>query len=352
MVDFAGWSLPVTYQKSLTDSHFHTRTNASVFDVSHMLQIVIEGKDRIPFIEKATVADLQGPSKKQKATYTLMTNKNGGVIDDCMVTAYHDHLYLVVNAACAEKDWEHLHSIKEGFDVQIRKLDNALIALQGPLASKVLSPLVSVNLKQMEFLASHRLIVGGESCIVTRCGYTGEDGFEISVPPDSAADLWNMFLDYDREKIWPAGLGVRDSLRLESGLCLYGNDLDDTTTPMEAALLWTISKRRRQEGGFLGEEVILDQIKTKKYQRKRVGIMLKVKGVPREGAEILSPDGEVIGNLTSGSFSPVLKQAIGMAYVHPSFSKIGTELLVRVKNKTFLAEVEKLPFLPTNYYSV
>jgi len=351
MVNFAGWSLPVLYEKPHIGSHEHTRNAASIFDVSHMSQIIVTDKDYIPFLEKVTVADLQG-METGKTTYSLIPNENGGIVDDCMMTKYEDHVHLVVNAACAEKDWNHLVENAAGFDVELLRYNRSLIALQGPLAPQVLQELITdgTDLTEMYFLHGRNIAILGEKCLVTRCGYTGEDGFEISVPNSKAMDIWTTLAA--NENVWPAGLAVRDSLRLESGLCLYGNDIDETTTPGEASLLWTIPKKRRQTGGFVGDKVILEQISKKDYKRKRVGIALTVRGVAREGSTVLNPEsGEVVGSFTSGTYSPILHTSIGMAYVTPEFAKIGTEVKVQVKAKIFDAKITKMPFLPTNYYT-
>jgi len=358
MVPFGGWDMPVQYPAGIIESHLHCRKSAGLFDVSHMLGVVLRGAHRVEFMEKLCCADLKALPEGM-GTLTVITNEAGGVIDDCIVTNAGDHLYMVINAGHEEKDLPHIAKhmkefVSSGGDVSMETLaDNGILALQGPKAVDVLQRFVPFDLKQMPFMSAKSLPVRGIECFVSRSGYTGEDGFEIAVPKGNGAEhgvitLWEEFLS--QEEVLPVGLGARDSLRLEAGLCLYGNDLDDTTTPVEGSLQWVIAKRRRNEpGSFVGSDVILEQLASKSTSRKRVGFT--VKGAPvREGTPILSSTGEEVGVVTSGSFSPNLKTGIGMCYVKPPVSKIGTELEVLVRNKKQTITIAKMPFVTQNYY--
>lgn len=353
MVEFAGWSMPVQYKDSHINSHMHTRQHCSIFDVSHMLQTKIHGKDRVKFIESLIVGDV-AELKDNQGTLSLFTNERGGIKDDLIVTKTDQgYLYVVSNAGCADKDSAHMEAkLKEfkaaGHDVDMEYLDESLIALQGPSMAQVLQPGLSDDLSKLTFMTSTLTSVFGiQGCRVTRCGYTGEDGVEISVPRSGVVALVERLLANSEVRL--AGLGARDSLRLEAGLCLYGNDIDETTTPVEATLVWTIGKRRRQTKDFPGADIIVPQIKAK-TQKKRVGLVST--GPPvRQHTPILSPEGKKIGEVTSGCPSPCLKQNVAMGYVEAGFSKVGTPLQVEVRKKTVNAVVSKMPFVPTNYYT-
>ncbi|KAG7279886.1 hypothetical protein CRUP_016213, partial [Coryphaenoides rupestris] len=333
MVGFAGWSMPVQYK----DSHISK----------------VHGKDRIKFMESLVVADIAELQDNQ-GTLTLFTNDKGGIIDDLIVTkADQGYLYVVSNAGCADKDSALMKSrLAEfkaaGLDVDLEFLDQALIALQGPSMSRVLQAGMKEDLGKLTFMTSALATVFGiPDCRVTRCGYTGEDGVEISVPLSRVVELSEKLLANSEVKL--AGLGARDSLRLEAGLCLYGNDIDDTTTPVEATLVWTIGKRRRQARDFPGADIIVPQIKAK-TARKRVGLLST--GPPvRQHTPILSPDGKVIGEVTSGCPSPCLKKNVAIGYVEAAFAKNGTAVQVEVRKKAVPAVISKMPFVPTNYYT-
>ncbi|XP_012722240.2 aminomethyltransferase, mitochondrial [Fundulus heteroclitus] len=353
MVEFAGWSMPVQYKDTHIVSHMHTREHCSIFDVSHMLQTKIHGKDRIKFMESLVVADI-AELKDNQGTLSLFTNEKGGIMDDLIVTKTDQgYLYVVSNAGCADKDSLHMKArLAEykaaGLDVDLEFIDEALIALQGPTMAQTLQAGLKEDLSKLTFMTSALVTVFGiPECRVTRCGYTGEDGVEISVPRLRVVELAEKLLSNSEVKL--AGLGARDSLRLEAGLCLYGNDIDETTTPVEASLVWTIGKRRRQMKDFPGADIIVPQIKAK-TTRKRVGLVST--GPPvRQHTPILSPDGQVIGEVTSGCPSPCLKKNIAMGYVDAAFSKNGTALQVEIRKKTVPAVVSKMPFVPTSYYS-
>lgn len=353
MVEFAGWSMPVQYTDSHINSHLHTRQHCSIFDVSHMLQTKVHGKDRVKFMESLIVGDI-AELKDNQGTLSLFTNDKGGIIDDLIVTKTDQgYLYVVSNAGCADKDSAHMEAKLQEFKaaghaVDLEYLEESLIAIQGPSTARVLQEGVCDNLSKLTFMTSVLTPVFGiQGCRITRCGYTGEDGVEISVPCGSVVELTEKLLVNSEVKL--AGLGARDSLRLEAGLCLYGNDIDETTTPVEASLVWTIGKRRRQVRGFPGADVIVPQIKAK-TQRKRVGLVSR--GPPvRQHTPILSPDGKVIGEVTSGCPSPCLKQNVAMGYVETSFSKSGTPVQVEVRKKMVPAVISKMPFVPTSYFT-
>lgn len=354
MVDFAGYAMPVQYPAGVLKSHNHTRAPgmASLFDVSHMGQLRITGADRVRFLESIVVGDLEALSLGE-AKLSLITNDAGGIIDDCVITKYDDHLYVVVNAGNQDIDLAHMHRVLASFngDVQIERLtDRALVALQGSGAADVMAELAPhIDLKDLAFMNGVYTSLPRDNVdvILTRCGYTGEDGFEISVPSAQVEAFARKLISDDR--VLEAGLGARDSLRLEAGLCLHGHDITAETTPIEATLAWTIGKRRREEGGFPGHAHIMDQLTNKTFTQKRVGFVVDG-AAAREGAELYNADDVVVGRVTSGTFSPTLKKAIGMAYVDKSVSKIGTALHVKARGKTQAVTIAKMPFVPAGYY--
>ncbi|KAG8199147.1 hypothetical protein JTE90_015981 [Oedothorax gibbosus] len=355
-VDFAGFQMPIQYPDlSISASHRHTREHVSIFDVSHMLQTRVFGKDKIKYIESLVVSDIQGLNVNQ-GTLTVFTNPNGGIIDDLIVTKTEgDFLYIVSNAGCADKDLAHLQKRKDEFkskgaDLDLEVVsDRALLAIQGPGTSKVLQPLVKIDMSLLTFMTTAvTSICGVEDCRVTRCGYTGEDGTEISIPAEKSRFILESLLASKEDNVKLAGLGARDTLRLEGGLCLYGNDITDETTPIEAGLAWTIGKRRRIDGGFPGSDVILKQLK-EKPTKKRVGF-LSNGPCPRAGTEIMNEAGNIIGTITSGCPSPCLKQNISMGYVDNAFSKIGTSVNFLIHKKRIEGCVSKMPFVPTKYF--
>lgn len=363
IVDFAGWLMPVQYKDlSLVESHLHTRTKCSLFDVSHMMQTKVYGKDRFKYIESLIVGDIQG-LKPDSGSLTVYTNENGGIIDDLIVSSTSkDYLYVVSNAGCADKDFAHMKNAEQemrskNFDVRLEKIeDRALLAVQGPKMHELLQAGVSFDVKKFPFMnTTESSVFGIDNCRITRCGYTGEDGVEISVPLEKASLLAQTLLDYQNGNVCKlAGLGARDTLRLEAGLCLYGNDIDDTKTPVEAALAWTIGKRRRAEKNFPGASIILKQLKEKPAIR-RVGIQLNNASGPsaRQHMKIFDSNGEKeIGEITSGCLSPSLKQQISMGYVNTPLSQPGTKVQVEIRKKKYEGQVVKLPFVPTNYYQI
>jgi len=350
MVPFAGYDMPVQYPLGVKKEHLHTRDAAGLFDVSHMGQLRLHGEGAAAFLESLVPVDIIDLAQG-KQRYAFFTNEQGGIMDDLMVANLGDHLFVVVNAACKEQDINHLQAHIPS-DVELEVIDDrALLAIQGPKAAEVLArfqPAVA----EMLFMDVQKLELLGEECIISRSGYTGEDGYEISVPADKAEALARA-LTAEQEVEW-IGLGARDSLRLECGLCLYGHDLDQTTTPVEASLLWGIQKVRRtggeREGGFPGADIILKQIESKDVSRKRVGLVGLTKAPVREGAELFDADGNKVGVVTSGTAGPNAGKPVSMAYLRADLTEIGTEVFAEVRGKLLPMAVEKMPFVPQRYY--
>jgi aminomethyltransferase len=349
MTGFAGYDMPLQYTDGIKESHLWCRKNASLFDVSHMGQLRVEGPNAKAFLESLVVADLDA-LPKESATYSYFTNEKGGIIDDTLITNRGDHFYVVVNAGCFDKDMTHLKTqLAKWTGVKITHLaDRALVALQGPQAEKALSTVAGTSLSHVKFMSGTDVEIMGAKCYAQRSGYTGEDGFEVSMPATSAESIVRALLKQDTVRA--CGLGARDSLRLEAGLSLYGNDLTDETTPKQAGLVWAISKRRKAEGGFLGDKIILDQINNATpTPMRKVGLL--VEGSPaRDHATIHAPGSlEEVGVVTSGGFSPSLNRAIAMAFVQEKYMKADTKLLALVRGKYGDATVTKLPFVPHTY---
>ena len=348
MVQFAGYDMPVQYPTGILTEHQHTRAAAGLFDVSHMGQIRLTGKggaSPAKALEALVPGDIQG-LKLGQMRYTQFTNEKGGIIDDLMVANTGDHLMLVVNAAGKDADAVHLRRHLSGA-CEIEELSTrCLIALQGPKAAGVLARFAP-QAHAMTFMTAAFLSIDGVTCYVTRSGYTGEDGYEISMPGDAAERLTRKLLREPEVK--PIGLGARDSLRLEAGLCLHGNDIDESTTPVEAALVWSIGKRRRSEGGFTGADVILKQLKDG-AARRLVGIRPDGRAPVRAHAEIQDKNGHRIGAVTSGGFGPTANCPVAMGYVAVDSAAPGTELQVIVRDKALPAKVAPLPFVPHRYY--
>lgn len=363
MVPFGGYLLPVSYgAEGIAASHLHTRQHCSVFDVSHMMQTEVRGRDRLPFLESVTTVDLIN-MRDNTATLTVFTDSiTGGILDDLIITKTPlGYYHLVSNAARRSQDQKLLQEAQaamkaKGKDVELRFLDpdeQALLAVQGPDTAKILQPLVDVDLSRLYFMESTLATIAGVSgCRITRCGYTGEDGVEISLPADQAIKVAEMLLSSEVASVKPAGLGARDSLRLEAGMCLYGNDIDHTTTPVEAGLSWLVAKRRRTTADFPGATVIIDQLRNGP-RRKRVG--LKSRGPSaRSGATVYAmteaSDEDIVGYVTSGCPSPSLGCNIAMGYVRSELAKSGTKVLLAVRDKRVEATVCTLPFVPSKYY--
>lgn len=350
MVPFAGYDMPVQYPAGVLKEHLHTREAAGLFDVSHMGQIRLRGEGAAAALETLVPVDIVDlPVGLQR--YALFTHDEGGILDDLMVANAGDHLFLVVNAACKDADLAHLRA-KIGDKCEIEPLfeQRALLALQGPKAVDVLARLAP-QVATMTFMQFASLELLGVPCHVSRSGYTGEDGYEISVPVEQAEALARRLLaDAD---VLPIGLGARDSLRLEAGLCLYGHDMDTATTPIEASLAWAISKARRADGvragGFPGAARVFGQQKDG-VARKRVGLLAQAKAPVREGAELVGADGTVIGSVTSGGFGPTLGAPVAMGYVDAAHAAIGSEVFALVRNNRIPVTVAKTPFVPQRYY--
>lgn len=343
MVPFAGYAMPVQYKAGVLQEHLHTRAQAGLFDVSHMGQARLHGAKAAEAMETLVPGDIAGLGAGNMR-YTLFTNDQGGILDDLMVTHCGDTLYVVVNAACKDADFAHMKARLPDTTLEIIE-DHALLALQGPKAAEVLARYVPA-VRHMVFLTGATFHVNDVPCFITRSGYTGEDGFEISIPAREADGFARLLLSED--EVMPIGLGARDSLRLEAGLCLYGNDIDQTTTPIEAALNWTIGKRRRQEGGFPGADVILGQIKDG-TARKRVGLVPEGRAPARAGTEIQDLDGGAAGTVTSGGFGPTVDGPIAMGYLRTDLATPGTRINLMVRGKALPAEVVKPPFIKRNY---
>ncbi|CAD7925484.1 unnamed protein product [Amoebophrya sp. A25] len=404
LVDFAGYALPVQYSSSamnagdaaernkhalsIVDSVKWTRESCSLFDVSHMCSLSWHGRDATEFLETMCVADVQALAPGQGGL-SLLTSATGGIIDDTMITklygggqeeeyflkqgtsiggdsvgnssSTHDScIYQVINAGCADKDLDHLKKHLETFtssgkDCRLRVHwdERGLFALQGPQAAGVLERLAKQSVAKFGFGSAFFLDLVGTPCLIARGGYTGEDGFEIFAPKEVACQVWDGLLEDDAVRL--AGLGVRDALRLEAGLCLYGHDIHEETTPVEASLLWTIAKTRRSgtRANFLGAEPVLKQVAEKSDSKRRVGLVVEGPVPAREGMDLLDPaSGNKIGVVTSGRESPVLGTKIAMGYLNKPFNKIGSSVKVKIRSKTADAKVVKMPFVETRYYKV
>jgi aminomethyltransferase len=348
MVPFAGYAMPVQYKSGIIAEHLHTREKAGLFDVSHMGQAVLSGPGAAQGLETLVPADIVGLAPGRQR-YTQFLDANGGVLDDLMVTRLRgdeERLGLIVNAANKDADFAHLRKSLPELRLEVLA-DRALLALQGPKAAKILSQLLP-GLEAMAFMSWREAEWEGTQLFVSRSGYTGEDGYEISVPAAQARAFAERLLQ--DESVAPVGLGARDSLRLEAGLCLHGHDIDTSTTPIEAGLAWSIQKRRRQEGGFPGARRIQRELAEGPARRRRVGLELAGKAPAREGAEVTAPDGRNIGRVTSGGFAPSLGRPIAMAYVEPAFAAPGTEINIIVRGTPLAARVVPMPFVPHRYF--
>ncbi|WP_176426382.1 glycine cleavage system aminomethyltransferase GcvT [Cobetia crustatorum] len=350
MVEFAGYAMPVQYPLGVKKEHEHTRAKAGLFDVSHMGQLTLRGENVQAALETLVPTDIVDlPVGMQR--YGLFTSDAGGILDDLMIVNGGDHLYVVVNAACKDQDIAHLR-VGLPTEIEIDVLnDRALLALQGPLAHAVMQRLAP-EVCELTFMHHARVSIEGIECWASRSGYTGEDGFEISVPNADAERFARLLLAEDEVEL--IGLGARDSLRLEAGLCLYGHDLDTTTTPVEGSLIWALGKVRRhggeREGGFPGADVILTQVANKDHARKRVGLVAEGRAPVREGAELFDGEGNLIGVVTSGSFGPTYGKPVAMGYVVVAHSALETQLFADVRGKRLPMTVTKMPFVEQRYY--
>ena len=341
MVPFAGYNMPVQYS-GLRQEHAAVREQAGMFDVSHMGEFFVEGPDALPFLQKVTSNDVSKliPGKIQ---YSCFPNEQGGIVDDLLVYCFsEEHFLLVVNASNIDKDWNHLMQYTEGFDVELsnQSEEYSLLAVQGPKATEILQTLTNTDLAGIKY---YNFVIGQMAgiadVIISATGYTGAGGFELYLQNEDAVKLWNAILEAGKPHgLLPAGLGARDTLRLEMGMCLYGNDIDDTTSPLEAGLGW-ITKFTKD---FISSETFAKQ-KEEGITKKLVGFEMIDRGIPRQGYQI-AKDGEVVGRVTSGTASPSTGKNIGMGYVPLELSAEGSEFDVVIRNKTIKAQVVKLPF--------
>lgn len=361
MVEFAGYEMPVQYPMGVLGEHLHTREKAGLFDVSHMGQAFLQTTQLTPgtdgaheAISSAIETLVPGEIRKLKKgglRYTVLLNEDGGIVDDLMITrppkdGSEGALFLVVNAATKDKDFAIIESALAGRAVLEVAKKRALLAIQGPAAAGVVDRLMP-GAKEQTFMTMRTFVWQGAELIVSRCGYTGEDGFEISVPNDRAEELARALLADGA--VAPIGLGARDSLRLEAGLCLYGHDLTPETTPIEGNIGFVIGKRRREQGGFPGATRILQQ-RADGSAQLRVGLLPEGRAPAREGAEIQTTDGKTIGKVTSGGFGPTLGAPVAMGYVDAEHAETGTNVNLIVRGKPLPAKVADMPFVPQRYY--
>ncbi|NCV49496.1 MAG: glycine cleavage system aminomethyltransferase GcvT [Rhodobacterales bacterium] len=353
LTEFAGYEMPVQYSLGILGEHQHTRTKAGLFDVSHMGQIILRGssyQETALAFERAIPMDVLG-LKVGRQRYGFLTTDGGGILDDLMFSNRKDHIFAVLNAACKDSDIVHLRTLLEP-EISIEVIENrALIALQGPASETVLSEFNS-QISAMKFMDIETLSIAGTECWISRSGYTGEDGFEISIPSSAAEAITRSILS--KQEVEFIGLGARDSLRLEAGLCLYGHDIDEETTPVEASLTWAIQKARRTNGeranGFLGDEIITQQLDMGTY-RKRVGFLPQTRAPMREGVEIYETESskEVIGKITSGGYGPTVGHPVAMGYINSEYVDSNDNLFGELRGKRVPVKIAKLPFVPLNF---
>lgn len=349
MGEFAGYDMPLYYDLGVKEEHLWTRAKAGLFDVSHMGQAIVNGQGAADYCEKITPSSFNSAPLKL-ARYTVLTNDQGGIIDDLIITKLEDDKFFIVfNAGCKDKDIAWMkQNLSEGLEFT-ELADRALIALQGPKAEAVLKDVLKIDASELGYMRimDDAVMPCGTEIFVSRLGYTGEDGFELSVPQDKAEAVWNALCE--NENVKPIGLAARDSLRLDMGYPLYGHDIDDTTSPVEADLGWVVQKNNK--GEFFGAGRVLSEKQGTPISRKRVGIKLTDKGVAREGAEIFAAEDKgnaeavAIGTLTSGGYSPTLEASIGQAYVKAEYAELGTPVCVRVRGRDIKAEVSAMPFI-------
>jgi aminomethyltransferase len=342
MVPFAGYDMPIHYPAGILAEHLHCRAQAALFDVSHMGQISLTGTGVAAALETLVPGDMLG-IKPGRQRYTLLLDEAGGILDDLMVANHGDRLFLVVNASRKQADWDHLGSRIPQIGAEMH--DRALLALQGPAAAPVMARL-SPQAAALPFMGVAMLTIAGCDTWISRSGYTGEDGFEISVPAGAAIAFAERLLA--EPEVAPAGLGARDSLRLEAGLCLYGNDIDELTTPVEAGLTWTIAKRRRESWDFPGAVPIRDQL-AHGVTRLRVGIRPEGRAPARADTAVVALDGTAAGTITSGGFGPTLGGPLAMGYVRRDLAVAGQTVNLHVRGKLLPAQIATLPFVPHRY---
>ncbi|MEF9951392.1 MAG: glycine cleavage system aminomethyltransferase GcvT [Clostridium sp.] len=339
LVEYAGWEMPVQYEGlGLVEEHTAVREKAGIFDVSHMGEVVIKGSDAQKFVDYLVTNDISVLENTQIA-YTLMCNKNAGVVDDLLVYKYDEnHMYLVINAANIDKDVKWINEQSEGFDVTIENVSPSVaeIAIQGPLAQEILQKVSDVDLNSIKFFYFNDSVnVAGCKCLVSRTGYTGEDGFEVYTTNDCIEKVWNALFEAGGEDLKPAGLGARDTLRFEAGLPLYGNEMGDDITPLESGLGYFV--KLNKESDFIGKSILQKQ-KEDGLTRKMVGFEMKDKGIPRHGYEIAIGD-KIIGHVATGYAAPTVGKTIGTALVQVEYAELGTEFEIKIRNKSPKAEV-------------
>ena len=347
LVSFAGYYLPIQYANGIIAEHNHTRKAASVFDVSHMGQIKISGPMIHDALEKILPISFSRIAPGQ-IKYTQFLNKEGKIIDDLMIhRSFEDNqIWLVVNADCTEKDLDHLYNnLNRSYKIELID-DRALIAIQGPKSSNILKEFFN-EIDNMPFMTGDWFTYDNEQFFVSRCGYTGEDGYEVSIKDRYAEEFINKLLKFEDVKL--AGLGARNSLRMEAGLCLYGNDISILTSPVEAGLTWSIPKERIENGGFIGHENIKKDL-IDGVEKKLVGIKPLGKLPAREGTQILSKNGKIIGKITSGGYSPSLQAPIAMGYINAEILQKNSEILLNVRGNSLPAEIVSLPFVEHKYF--
>jgi aminomethyltransferase len=354
MTEFAGFEMPLWY-KGITEEHLAVRNNVGIFDVSHMGRVIITGKDATSFLNYVITNDVTA-LKPNSALYSVMCNENGGIIDDFVVSCLEEEKFLLVpNATNREKDFNWLVKKAKGFNVKIEDVSDkaAMFAVQGPNAEKTLQKICTTDLSKIERFKCTPAKLADMDVFLSRTGYTGEDGFEVYVwnapldKPDNAVNLWNAILEAGKPYgIEPCGLGARDTLRLEAGLCLYGNDIDENTTPLEARLSFVV---KFQKDKFIGKNALLKQ-KEEGVKRRRVGLQMVEQGIPRQGYKIYSEKGENIGQVTSGTFSPLLKCGIAMAYIQAQQAQEGNIVNIEIHGKMAKAKIVPFPFYDAEKY--
>ena len=353
LTEFAGYEMPVQYRLGILGEHQHTRKKAGLFDVSHMGQVILSGQsyeETALALEKVLPMDVLGLEIGRQRYGFLMTDE-GGILDDLMFSNRGDHIFVVLNAACKDSDIKYLRSLLEP-NISIKEIESrALIALQGPASEAVLGK-YHPQIKNMKFMDVETLTIDGAECWISRSGYTGEDGFEISIPAEAAEPITRSILS--NQNVEFIGLGARDSLRLEAGLCLYGHDIDQATTPVEASLTWAIQKARRSNGsrasGFIGSEIILKQL-AGGSNKKRVGLLPQTRAPMREGVEIFATETskEAIGKITSGGYGPTVGYPIAMGYINSEYANSEDDLFGELRGKRVPVKVSNLPFVPLNF---
>ena len=353
LTEFAGYEMPVQYRLGILGEHQHTRKKAGLFDVSHMGQVILSGQsyeETALALEKVLPMDVLG-LEIGRQRYGFLTTDEGGILDDLMFSNRADHIFVVLNAACKDSDIKYLRSLLEP-NISIKEIESrALIALQGPASEAVLGK-YHPQIKNMKFMDVETLPIDGAECWISRSGYTGEDGFEISIPAEAAEPITRSILS--NQNVEFIGLGARDSLRLEAGLCLYGHDIDHETTPVEASLTWAIQKARRSNGsrasGFIGSEIILKQL-AGGTNKKRVGLLPQTRAPMREGVEIFATETskEAIGKITSGGYGPTVGYPIAMGYINSEYANSEDDLFGELRGKRVPVKVSNLPFVPLNF---